>query len=226
MRTKPGKAKAYQDRRDAGHVLASYLQDYAGKPDALVLGLPRGGVPVAAVVAGVLELPMDVVLVRKIGVPGHVEVAMGAMASVAGHQVTVRNEEVLARYLMDFGHRAAFDDVAERERAELDRREQLYRAGRGTLHVSGQTVIVVDDGLATGATMRAAVTVLRELEPARIIAAAPVGLGNTCDSLRRVADDVVCPWNPKDFVAVGQAYEIFDQTSDEEVIRLLAGQQP
>lgn len=223
MRIRAERAKQYPDRREAGRTLVSHLQAYAGRDDVLVLGLPRGGVPVAVAVADGLDLPMDVVLVRKIGVPGHAEVAMGAMASVAGHQVTVRNEDVLSRYLADFGRRAAFDDVAGRERAELERRERLYRSGREPPALAGRTVIVVDDGLATGATMRAAVAVLRELDPERIVVAVPVGLGHTCELLRRQADDVVCPWVPKDFVAVGQAYEIFDQTSDEEVIRLLAG---
>lgn len=222
MTTNRNRRERYADRQDAGRTLAAELGSYGGRPDVLVLGLPRGGVPVAAVIAESLEAPLDVVLVRKIGVPGHQEVAMGAMASVAGSIDTVRNEDVLAKFAKRYGDSGAFDQVAAKERAELDRRERVYRAGRPPLDVAGRTLIVVDDGLATGATMRAAITVLRELSPARIVAAVPVGLSSTCRDVGKIADEVVCPWNPQDFVAVGQAYDRFDQVDDAEVINLLA----
>lgn len=222
MTTNRNRRERYADRQDAGRTLAAELGSYGGRPDVLVLGLPRGGVPVAAVIAESLEAPLDVVLVRKIGVPGHQEVAMGAMASVAGSIDTVRNEDVLAKFAKRYGDPGAFDQVAAKERAELDRRERVYRAGRPPLDVAGRTLIVVDDGLATGATMRAAITVLRELSPARIVAAVPVGLSGTCREVGKIADEVVCPWNPQDFVAVGQAYDRFDQVDDAEVINLLA----
>lgn len=224
MTTNRNRRERYADRQDAGRTLAAELGSYSGRRDVLVLGLPRGGVPVAAVIAESLKAPLDVVLVRKIGVPGHQEVAMGAMASVAGFIDTVRNEDVLAKFAKRYGDPSAFDQVAAKERAELDRRERVYRADRPPLDVAGLTLIVVDDGLATGATMRAAITVLRELSsaPARIVAAIPVGLSGTCRDLGSIADEVICPWNPQDLVAVGQAYDRFDQVDDAEVIDLLA----
>lgn len=211
----------YLDRRDAGQVLAGELQSWRGRPHLLVLGLPRGGVPVAAEVARELDVPLDVVVVRKIGVPGHSEVAMGALADVAGSIETVRNPQIMAELNAMNGNGKAFDAVAARERTELERREALYRGGRPPLRVTGRTVIVVDDGLATGASMRAAVSAIRKHHPDRLVAAAPVAAPEAAAQLRNLADEIVCPWIPRHFLAVGEAYEHFGQTSDEEVCRLL-----
>jgi predicted phosphoribosyltransferase len=206
----------FKDRFEAGRRLADRLSDYADRPDVIVLGLPRGGVPVAAEVAGRLHTPLDVFLVRKLGVPGHAELAMGAVA--AG------GVEVLSNDLIeDLGIPAAMvQQVAVRERLELDRRDQLFRAGRGPLVVRGCTVILVDDGLATGATMEAAIIALRRFEPARIVVAVPVGARDTCERLGRLADRLVCLAMPEPFNAVGLWYEEFEQTSDDEVRDLLA----
>jgi putative phosphoribosyl transferase len=211
----------YVNRREAGEVLAHELQACRGQPKLLVLGLPRGGVPVAAEVARELDAPLDVVVVRKVGVPGHSEVAMGALADVAGNIETVRNPEIMAGLNARNGNGRIFEAVAVREQAELARRQQVYRGGRPPLDVSGRTVIVIDDGLATGATMRAAVSAIRKHQPARLVAAVPVGAADSVAQLRDLVDQVVCAWMPEHFMAVGQAYEHFDQTSDEEVCRLL-----
>lgn len=211
----------YLDRREAGEVLAHELLACRGQPKLLVLGLPRGGVPVAAEVARELDAPLDVVVVRKVGVPGHSEVAMGALADVAGNIETVRNPEIMAGLNARNGNGRIFEAVAVREQAELARRQQVYRGGRPPLDVSGRTVIVVDDGLATGATMRAAVSAIRKHQPARLVAAVPVGAADSVAQLRDLVDQVVCVWMPEHFMAVGQAYKHFDQTSDEEVCRLL-----
>lgn len=206
----------YHNRADAGQQLAARLTEFAGRSDVVVLGLPRGGIPVAYEVATRLKAPLDVFLVRKLGVPGHPELAMGAIA--AG------GIEVLSRQLIrDLGiPHALIEEVAVRERLELERRDALYRAGRRPAEVRDRTVILVDDGLATGSTMHAAILALRQHKPARIIVAVPVGAKDTCEQLRKIADQVVCPSTPEPFSAVGLWYEEFGQTTDEEVTRLLA----
>ena len=205
----------FRDRLDAGRRLAEKLSDYAGKPDVVVLALPRGGVPVAAEVARALDAPLDIFLVRKLGLPGQEELAMGAIAS-GGSQVL--NTSLLRRLHVP---PETVDAVAMRERQELDRRERVYRGSNAPPPVRGKTVILVDDGLATGASMHAAVTALRAQEPARIIVAVPVGAPSTCEDLRRIADDVVCAETPEPFAAVGQWYDDFSQTSDDEVRQFL-----
>lgn len=210
----------YVDRAEAGEILAAELGHYRGTADLLVLGLPRGGVPVAAVVARELGAELDVLVVRKIGVPGQPEVAMGAIASIAGSVETVTNDQVLSQ-LRHARIDPAFDSAAERELVELRRRQSAYRGERPPLRVAGRVVILVDDGLATGATMRAAVTACRQERPERIVVAVPIGLSGTCDELREVADEVVCTWTPMAFFAVGQGYVHFDQTTDDEVRELL-----
>ncbi len=205
----------YQDRIDAGRNLAAWLRTYIGQPKVIVLALPRGGVPVAYEIAHGLHLPLDVFLVRKVGVPLHPELAMGAIAEGG---VPVLNQHIIdqARILP-----STVGQVIARQRMELKRDERRYRRGRALRPLKGWTVILVDDGLATGATMEAAVRALRELTDGRIIVAAPVGAPDTCQRLRRIADDVVCPFIPDVFSAVGLWYRHFDQTSDEEVRRLL-----
>jgi erythromycin esterase-like protein/predicted phosphoribosyltransferase len=206
----------FRNRRDAGRQLADALNTYSGRPDVVVLGLPRGGVPVAHEVATWLKAPLDVFLVRKLGVPGHPELAMGAIAE--------GGVEVLSRDLIrDLGiPRALIQQVAVRERLELERRDALYRGSRRAAAVRGRTVILVDDGLATGSTMEAAILALRQQAPAAIVVAAPVGAAETCDRLRRMADDVVCLSTPEPFRAVGLWYDEFSPTTDEEVKRALA----
>ncbi|MCZ2402175.1 phosphoribosyltransferase [Paenarthrobacter sp. Z7-10] len=212
----------FSDRRDAGRRLAGRLQRYAGRPDVLVLGLPRGGIPVAAEVGRALGAPLDLVAVRKVGVPSHPELAMGAMATIAGRTETVFNEEVMA----SLGRRKmaiqTFELVASRERVELARREASYRAGRPVVGLAGRIVILVDDGLATGCTMRAAAAAVRRHEPARLVIAVPVAIGTACRDVQDAADEIVCVWTPAAFRAVGQAYQNFEQTTDEEVRMLLA----
>ena len=208
-------SRIFRDRRDAGIQLAAQLSAYADDPQVIVLGLPRGGVPVAYEVARRLHAPMDVFLVRKLGVPGHRELAMGAIASGG---VRVLNPEVT-----DFLHisNAVIDLVAERERQEMERQECAYRDDRPFPPLAGRIVIVVDDGLATGSTMLAAVRALRLSHPERIVVAAPVAARETCRMLAREADDVVCCNMPEAFHAVSVWYEEFEQTSDEDVKRLL-----
>lgn len=207
-------ATQFADRFAAGRALATRLQSFAGA-DVVVLALPRGGVPVAAEVARALRAPLDVFVVRKLGVPGHEELAMGAIAS---GQVRVLNADVVEWYGLS---PETIDEATRRETAELERRERLYRDGSPLTPVQGRIVILVDDGLATGSTMRAAIGAVRQLNPARIVVAVPVGARETCDSLRAVADDVVCVSTPSSFHAVGQWYDDFSQTSDDEVRRLL-----
>jgi len=206
----------YRDRTEAGRRLAAQLTDYANRPDVLVLALPRGGVPVAYEVAKALRAPLDIFLVRKLGVPGHEELAMGAIATGG---VRVLNEDVM-RYISISD--AAIDAVAAKEQRELERREQLYRGDRPAPDVKGQTVILVDDGLATGSTMRAAAAALRQQKPARIVVAVPVSAVQTCDEYRMGVDEIVCAVTPEPFHAVGMWYEDFSQTTDEEVRELLA----
>lgn len=206
----------FTDRRDAGRRLAERLERYADREDVLVLALPRGGVPVGFEVARALQVPLDVFLVRKLGVPGHEELAMGAIASGG---VRVLNEEVIASLGIPD---EAIDRVTEKEKAELARRERQYRGERPLPSLTGRTVLLVDDGLATGATMRAAVVALRRLGPASIVVAVPVGARETCQEFSSVADEVFCARQPGDFGAVGQWYADFEPTSDAEVEDLLS----
>jgi len=210
----------FHDRIDAGRRLADKLTAYGGRSDVIVLGLPRGGIPVAYEVATRLKAPLDVFLVRKLGVPGHPELAMGAIA--AG------GIEVLSRDLIrDLGiPHALIEQVAVRERLELERRDALYRGLRRPVVVRDRTIVLVDDGLATGSTMQAAILALRQQAPARIVVAVPVGARETCDHLRRIADEVVCVAMPEPFNAVGLWYEEFSQTTDDEVKRLLTAGPP
>lgn len=206
----------FRDRTDAGQRLAQQLTDYANRPDVLVLALPRGGVPVAYQVAEALNAPLGVFLVRKLGVPGHEELAMGAIATGG---VRVLNEEVV-QYLRIPSE--VIDAVAADEQQELERRERAYRDDRPAPDVRGRTVILVDDGLATGSTMRAAATALRQQHPASIVIAVPVSAPQTCDEFRSEVDDIVCAMTPEPFQGVGRWYDDFSQTTDEEVRDLLA----
>ena len=206
----------FRDRTEAGRLLAKKLTAYKNRPDVIVLALPRGGVPVAAEVAGALGAPLDIFLVRKLGVPGHEELAMGAIASGG---VRVLNDDVV-QYLRIPDR--VIDEVAAEEQQELERRERLYRGDRPPLDVRGRTVILIDDGLATGSTMRAAALALHEQRPARIVVAVPVAAAATCDEFRGEVDGVVCALTPEPFYAVGLWYEDFSQTTDGEVRELLA----
>jgi putative phosphoribosyl transferase len=208
-------ASRYRNRTEAGRALAGELRDYAGRPDVLVLGLPRGGVPVASEVARALGAPLDVFVVRKLGVPAHPELAMGAIASGS---VRVIDRSVMESFGVTDAELAA---VAATEAQELDRRERRYRGGRPPPDVAGKIVIVVDDGLATGATMAAAATALRAQRPARLVVAVPVGARETCRDMRRLADETVCAMSPEPFLAVGLWYEDFSETTDDEVRDLL-----
>lgn len=205
----------YRDRTEAGRTLANHLMTYADQPDVLVLALPRGGVPVAHEIAHALHAPLDVFLVRKLGLPGHEELAMGAIASGG---VRALNDDVIAMLQVPDD---VIETVAAAEQQELQRREQLYRGERPPLDVHGKTVILVDDGLATGASMRAAAAALRQMGPARLVVAVPVGSVETCAEMRDAADEVVCAYTPEPFRAVGLWYEDFSQTTDEEVRELL-----
>jgi predicted phosphoribosyltransferase len=205
----------FRDRVEAGDVLAGRLGHHAGKPEVLVLALPRGGVPVGARVAQALGAPLDVFVVRKLGVPGHEELAMGAIASGG---VRVHNEEVVRKLHIDD---ATLQRVAEVEEQELARRERSYRGQRPPPDLTGRVVILVDDGLATGSTMRAAVAAARRLRPARVVVAVPTAPASTCEQLRGEADEVVCATTPRPFRAVGYSYHSFPQTTDEEVRELL-----
>jgi putative phosphoribosyl transferase len=208
--------RAFANRAEAGQLLAGKLLAYGGRDDVIVLGLPRGGVPVAFEVAQRLRVPLDVFIVRKLGVPGFEELAVGAIASGG---VRVLNKDV-ARALPNAEE--VIEAVTARETTELERREQRYRDGRPAPELGGKTVILVDDGLATGATMRAGVAALRQRDVAKIFVAAPVGAPETCRELQDEVDDIVCAMAPEYFQAVGQYYEDFCQTSDEEVRELLA----
>lgn len=205
----------FADRIAAGRALAALLSSYSDRPDVVVLGLPRGGVPVAAEVAAALAAPLDVCIVRKIGVPGHEEFAMGAIAS--GGVVELDRSLIHGLGLAD----AAVAAVVQRERAELARREKAYRNGRAAPAIAGRTVILVDDGLATGSTMRAAVNALRIQNPAHIVVAVPVGAREACAALSKAADACVCLARPEPFQAVGLWYVDFRPTSDEEVLACL-----
>jgi putative phosphoribosyl transferase len=208
-------SRVFADRRDAGRELGRRLAGTPARDDVLVLGLPRGGVPVAFEVAAALDAPLDVFIVRKLGVPGYEELAMGAIASGG---VRVLNERVVRSLDID-------DDVIEavsrRELAELERRERLYRDGRPPPDIAGRTAVLVDDGLATGATMHAAVRALQRLGAGRIVVAVPVGAPETCAELERHADAVLCIETPEHFGAVGLWYDDFSPTEDDEVCALL-----
>ena len=206
----------YRDRIEAGRRLASRLADYADRPDVLVLALPRGGVPVAFEVARELHAPLDIFLVRKLGVPGHEELAMGAIATGG---VRVINEGVVDNLRIPG---EVIDAVAADELWELGRRERAYRGDRPAPDVRGKTVILVDDGLATGSTMRAAAAALRQQQPARIVVAVPVSAVQTCDEYRMGVDEIICAVTPEPFQSVGLWYKDFSQTTDEEVRDLLA----
>ena len=212
--------RRFEDRTEAGARLAGALARFEGRPDTVVLGLARGGIPVAAAAAQALSLPLGTVLVRKLGIPGHEETAYGALAWARGRVVRLLNRPLLER-VRDHGvGQEQLDGVEERERAELLRRVQLY-PGAG-LDVSGKTVILVDDGLATGATMRAAVEAMREGGAAAVVAAAPVGSVDAQASLERVCDAVVCLHLPGKFRAVGSWYSHFSQLTDDDAVRFLS----
>jgi len=207
--------RPFADRAAAGRVLAEKLADYAELDDVIVLALPRGGVPVASEVARALGAPLDVFVVRKLGAPSQEELAMGAIAS---GDVVVINDEVVKAL------RVPAEVVEEKiasERAELSRRESVYRGGRPPRDVQGRSVILIDDGLATGSTMRAAVTALRGQSPARIVVAVPIGAPATCAEFQQIADECICALTPEPFRAVGLWYEDFAQTTDDEVRELL-----
>ena len=208
-------SQPFRDRVEAGELLGQVLVRYRGRDDVVVLALPRGGVPVAREVARALGVPFDVFVVRKLGVPGQEELAMGA---IAGGGVRLVNDEVVNALGIPPN---VIDSVARSEQLELARREQLYRGNRAPIALTNKTVILVDDGLATGSTMRAAVMAVRQQQPARVIVGAPVGAPSTCTSLAREADDVVCVRMPDPFVAVGLWYRDFTPTSDDDVRRLL-----
>jgi len=206
----------FQDRHDAGRALATQLSKYADRSDVIVLALPRGGVPVGYEVAQALKAPLDVFLVRKLGVPGHEELAFGAIASGGAR---VLNDRVIRGLGLS---QTAIDEVTAEETRELSRRERAYRVDQPLPSIRGKIVILVDDGLATGSTMRAAVLALRGLGPERIVVAVPVGAPETCSDLASEADEVVCAAQPERFQAVGQWYSDFSQTTDDEV-RILLG---
>ncbi|HKN88492.1 MAG TPA: phosphoribosyltransferase [Nitrospiraceae bacterium] len=212
--------RVFRDRHEAGRLLAERLAGYADRPDVVILALPRGGVPVAFEIAAALHVPLDVMVVRKLGVPGHEELAMGAIAS-GGVQVV--NQDVVRHLGLSS---AVLESVAATEYQELSRREHAYRGSRESTSVEGRTVILVDDGLATGSTMRAAVAALRRRGPARIVVAVPTAAPETCEELKTEVDEMVCATTPTPFYGVGQWYEDFSQTTDEEVRDLLAQAAP
>jgi predicted phosphoribosyltransferase len=205
----------FRDRFEAGRRLAAALKHYQGRPNLLVLALPRGGVPVAYELAKALHAPLDLMLVRKLGVPGHEELAMGAIAS--GGIRVISEDVVRALGISD----RAIATIAAHEEHELKRRERAYRGDRPPPQVQGKTVILVDDGLATGSTMRAAVAALKAQQPERLVVAVPVAAPETCEALRKEVDEVVCALAPEPFLAVGQWYQDFSQITDDEVRELL-----
>lgn len=205
----------FRDRHDAGRRLAAELRQYSNRPDVLVLALPRGGVPVGYEVATAIGAPLDVFIVRKLGLPWNEEVAMGAIAS--GGVRVLDHDLIRVARVSD----ADLQEVTRTEQAELDRREKLYRGGRPFPDLAGKTVVLVDDGLATGSTMRAGVEALRQEKPARIVVGVPVAAPETCDAFRGIADEIVCAETPEPFMSVGLWYEDFSQTTDDEVHELL-----
>lgn len=206
---------SFKNRSDAGKRLAARLLVYADRPDVVVLGLPRGGLPVAFEVAQRLGVPLDVFVVRKLGVPGQEELAMGAIAS---GNVTVMNESITRSLGIS---KEAINSIARKEGEELKRRERLYRQGLAPLDLRNRTVILIDDGLATGATMRAAIEALQLHRPKKTVVAVPAASPDTCEEMREDVDDVVCVITPDPFFSVGTWYEDFAQTTDEEVQHLL-----
>lgn len=210
----------FADRREAGRELASHLDRYRDRHDVVVLGLPRGGVPVAFEVAAALDAPLDVFVVRKLGMPGHPEFAIGAIASGG---IRVLSEDVVRSYAVPD---SVVEMITRDELVELERREREYRHGRPIANLRGAVAILVDDGLATGSTMRAAVQAVRGHNPARVVVAAPVGSLDACSQLAGVADETVCARTPPDFSAVGQWFRDFSQTSDDEVRDLLRRRPP
>jgi putative phosphoribosyl transferase len=206
------------DRQLAGQELASRLQRYAHRDDVLVLGLPRGGVPVAFEVAKSLHAALDICLVRKLGVPGHQELAMGAIAAGG---VRVLNQHLVRELAIS---EQAIEEVTAREWQELQRRDQVYRQGRPQPEIRDRTVILVDDGLATGSTMQAAISVIQPQQPAGIVVAVPVAPAEACTAIKARVDDLVCLLTPEPFYAIGLWYENFDQTTDQEVKALLSTQ--
>ncbi len=205
----------FKDRVDAGRKLAKELSKYANRSDVLILALPRGGVPVAFEVAKELNVKMDVFIVRKLGVPGNEELAMGAIAS---DNIRVLNEDVVRSFQIP---EQVIDRVAENELRELERREYTYRGERPKPEIRGSTVILIDDGLATGATMRAAAAAIKTKNPARIVVAVPTAAPDTCEFFRREVDEVICVATPEPFYGVGAWYADFSQTTDKEVCELL-----
>lgn len=205
----------FVDRTEAGKLLAAQLTRYAGRRDSIVLALPRGGAPVAFEIAQALGAPLDVFVVRKLGVPGHEELAMGAIATGG---VMILNSDVV-RYLSV--PQRVIDAVARQEEQELERRERLYRGSRPAPEVGGLTAILVDDGLATGSTMRAAIAALKKLKPGRIVVAVPVAPPSAVDEIKKEVDEVVCVFTPEHFDGVGRWYGDFSQTTDDEVRSLL-----
>jgi putative phosphoribosyl transferase len=206
----------FQDRADAGRALARKLTAYSNQPNTIVLALPRGGVPVAYEVATALNLLLDVFIVRKLGVPGEDELAMGAIAS--GDIVVLNERLIKALGISD----EAIQEAIDRERIELERRELAYRNGRPLPKIEGQTVILVDDGLATGASMYAATKALRQKNPGKFVVAVPVASNETCEQFRSQVDDIICARTPDPFFGVGRWYRDFSQTDDDEVTDLLA----
>lgn len=204
----------FKDRKHAGQVLAQRLEHYRDQPDVVILALPRGGVPVAFEVAQALHAPLDVFIVRKLGFPGHEEFAMGAIATGG---VRVMNPDAMGLQVSQ----ATVEEVTARERTELERRERLYRGDRPPAVIEGRIVILVDDGLATGATMRAASIAVKQQKPKRVVVAVPVAAPETCDDFRTEVDEVICAVTPEPFRAVALWYEDFNQTTDEEVHALL-----
>lgn len=204
------------DRQSAGRLLAERLTDYSNRPDVVVLGLPRGGVVVAFEVAKALNVPLDVLLVRKLGAPGQEELAFGAIADGG---VRVLNEDVVRAFDLS---PSQIEAVVAREQAELERRGRAYRGGSPPPDLSGKTVIVIDDGLATGASVRTALRSLRAHNPARVVLAVPVAPASTCTAMNAEADEVICLMTPEPFYAIGQWYDDFSQTSDQEVVDLLS----
>jgi len=205
----------YKDRREAGRKLAQELSAYSGRSDVVVLALPRGGVPVAYEVARALGVPLDIFIVRKLGLPGREELAIGAIASGG---VRVLNDDIVQALMIP---QTMIETVTRRELEELERRERVYRGDRPGPEVRDRTVILIDDGLATGASMRAAVAALRLQNPARIVVAVPTAAPETCEAFRTVVDEIVSPMTPEPFYGVGRWFEDFSQTSDEEVWALL-----